>query len=35
MSYASGRDKRQEPLVYGIGALFMAGLTIRALTTGH
>ena len=34
MSYVSGRDPRREPLVYGIGALFMAGLTIRAFTTG-
>ena len=35
MSYVSGRDPRREPLVYGIAGLFMAGLTIRALTTGH
>jgi len=34
MSYVSGRDPRREPLVYGIAALFMAGLTIRAFTTG-
>lgn len=33
MSYVSGRDPRREPLVYGIAGLFMAGLTIRALTT--
>ncbi len=34
MSYVSGRDPRREPLVYGIAGLFMAGLAIRALTTG-
>ena len=34
MSYVSGRDPRREPLVYGIAGLFMAGLTIRAFTTG-
>jgi len=34
MSYVSGRDSRREPLVYGIAGLFMAGLTIRAFTTG-
>ena len=34
MSYVSGRDARREPLVYGIAGLFMAGLAIRALTTG-
>jgi heme A synthase len=34
MSYVSGRDPRREPLVYGIAALFMAGLTIRAFGTG-
>ena len=34
MSYVSGRDPRREPLVYGIAGLFMAGLSIRALTTG-
>ena len=33
-TYTSGRDTRREPLVYGIAGLFMAGLTIRALTTG-
>jgi len=34
-SYVSGRDaRRAEPLVYGIAGLFMAGLAIRALTTG-
>ena len=34
-SYVSGRDaRRSEPLVYGIAGLFMAGLAIRALTTG-
>ena len=35
MSYVSGRDPRREPLIYGIAGLFMAGLTIRALTTGQ
>jgi heme A synthase len=34
-TYVSGREARREPLVYGIAGLFMAGLTIRALTTGH
>jgi mannitol-specific phosphotransferase system IIBC component len=34
MSYVSGREPRREPLVYGIAGLFMAGLTIRAFTTG-
>jgi len=33
-TYISGRDTRREPLVYGIAGLFMAGLTIRAFTTG-
>src|ERR1700731_5270080 len=34
MSYVSGRDSRREALIYGIAGLFMAGLSIRALTTG-
>jgi mannitol-specific phosphotransferase system IIBC component len=34
-SYVSGREPRREPLVYGILGLFMAGLTIRAFSTGH
>ena len=33
-TYTSGRGPRREVLVYGIAGLFMAGLTIRALTTG-
>jgi heme A synthase len=33
-TYASGRGPRREALVYGIAGLFMAGLAIRALTTG-
>jgi mannitol-specific phosphotransferase system IIBC component len=33
MTYTSGRDERRQSLVYGIAALFMAGLSIRALTT--
>ena len=33
MTYTSGRDERSQSLVYGIAGLFMAGLTIRALTT--
>ena len=33
MTYTSGRDDRNQSLVYGIVGLFMAGLTIRALTT--
>jgi heme A synthase len=32
-SYTSSHDKRREPLVFGIAALFMTGLAIRALTT--
>jgi heme A synthase len=34
-SYLSGRDNRREALVYGLAALFMFGLTIRAFMTGH
>ena len=33
-TYTSGRDRRREPLVYGIAGIFMAGLTLRAFTTG-
>jgi heme A synthase len=33
-SYTSSRDRRREPLVYGVVGLFMVGLTIRAITTG-
>jgi heme A synthase len=33
-SYTSGRDPRRESLVYGLAGLFMAGLAIRAFTTG-
>jgi heme A synthase len=33
-TYASGHGGRRESLVYGIAGLFMAGLAIRALTTG-
>ena len=33
-SYTSSHAARREPLVYGIVGLFMAGLTIRAITTG-
>jgi heme A synthase len=33
-TYASGHEGRRESLVYGIAGLFMAGLAIRALTTG-
>jgi len=33
-TYVGGRGPRREALVYGIAGLFMAGLTIRALTTG-
>lgn len=32
-SYTSSHDTRREPLVFGIAALFMTGLAIRALTT--
>jgi heme A synthase len=34
-TYVSGREPRREPLIYGIAGLFMAGLTIRAFTTGR
>jgi mannitol-specific phosphotransferase system IIBC component len=34
-SYLSGRESRREPLVYGLAALFMFGLAIRAFMTGH
>lgn len=34
MSYARFRPKHQQPLVYGLGALFITGLAIRALMTG-
>jgi len=34
-SYLSGRDRRREALVYGLAALFMFGLAIRAYMTGH
>jgi len=33
-SYTTGRGSRREALVYGIAGVFMAGLAIRALTTG-
>jgi len=33
-TYTTGRGPRREALVYGIAGLFMAGLAIRALTTG-
>lgn len=32
-TYTSGREERQQSLVYGIAGIFMAGLAIRALTT--
>jgi hypothetical protein len=34
-SYLSGRESRREGLVYGLAALFMFGLAIRAYMTGH
>jgi len=34
-SYLMGRESRREPLVYGLAALFMFGLTVRAYMTGH
>jgi len=34
-SYLSGRESRREPMVYGLAALFMFGLAIRAYMTGH
>jgi heme A synthase len=33
-TYAAGRGSRRESLVYGLAGLFMAGLTVRAFTTG-
>jgi heme A synthase len=32
-TYTSGRDPRNEPLIYGIVGLFMVGLTIRGIGT--
>lgn len=34
MNYVHVRPKRQGPLIYGIGALFITGLAIRAMMTG-
>ena len=34
-SYLMGRESRREPLVYGLAALFMFGLAVRAYMTGH
>ena len=34
MSYARVRPKHQAPLIYGLGALFIGGLAIRAMMTG-
>ena len=34
-SYLTGRESRRQALVYGIAALFMFGLGIRAYMTGH
>jgi len=34
-SYLTGRETRRQALVYGIAALFMFGLAIRAYMTGH
>jgi heme A synthase len=34
-SYLSGRESRREGLVYGLAALFMFGLAVRAYMTGH
>jgi heme A synthase len=34
-SYLSGRENRREGLVYGLAALFMFGLAVRAYMTGH
>jgi heme A synthase len=33
LSYTSGRNDRQQSLVFGLAGLFMVGLAIRALTT--
>jgi len=32
-SYTAGRERRREPLVFGLVGVFMLGLTIRALMT--
>ncbi|MGA7672271.1 MAG: hypothetical protein WBW04_17740 [Nitrolancea sp.] len=34
MSYVRVRPKHQGPLIYGIGAIFIMGLAIRAMMTG-
>lgn len=34
-SYLTGRETRRQALVFGIAALFMFGLAIRAYMTGH
>jgi heme A synthase len=34
MTYVRFKPKNQVPLVYGLGALFITGLAIRALMTG-
>ncbi len=34
MNYVRVRPKHQGPLIYGIGAIFIAGLAIRAMMTG-
>ena len=34
-TYVSGRERRREAMVYGLAALFMFGLAIRAWMTGH
>lgn len=34
MNYARVRPKRQGPLIYGVSALFITGLAIRAMMTG-
>jgi len=34
-SYLSGRESRREGLAYGLAALFMFGLAVRAYMTGH
>ncbi len=34
MQYARVRPEHQRPLIYGLGALFIMGLAIRAMMTG-
>ena len=33
-AFTKGRDERREMLIYGVTMLFLAGIAIRAMTTG-